>query len=89
MLVLTYFFPRKADGVRPMERTGLSLETLDTWTCADVSLAVSASNSTMHNVLGPELEKFEVDGTFILSVQVCFSGLGIRDVTFHFRAPPF
>jgi len=57
-----------ADGTKPLDRCGLSLETVEEWSVGDVLRALEVV-SPYHPMLEPHIRKFEVDGPMLLSVS--------------------
>jgi hypothetical protein len=57
------------DGERPLERSGLSLETIDSWTTADVNRAIEVTNKAAAPLLSVHVEKFAITGPMILSMS--------------------
>ena len=57
-----------ADGTRPLDRCGLSLETIKKWDTSDVVLALEVV-SLYAPILKPHVRKFNVDGPMLLEVM--------------------
>ena len=61
---------RTAEGETPLERSGLSLENISSWTVADVQTALeTACPLELRRSLSTHVERLRVDGPYLLAVS--------------------
>mmetsp|Transcript_25192 Transcript_25192/g.32767 ORF Transcript_25192/g.32767 Transcript_25192/m.32767 type:complete len:287 (-) Transcript_25192:41-901(-) len=58
-----------SDGERPLERCGISLETIEDWTFEDVNRAIDVTNKNAAPLLSPHIEKFGITGLMLLNMS--------------------
>lgn len=58
-----------SDGDKPLERCGISLETIESWTHEDVNRAIEVTNKNAAPLLSPHIEKHDITGAYMLKMS--------------------